>query len=83
VPVGHEIRLLRQRPQGGVIPLGPQADDLQVRAVDPRPATAPAPSADGYELTRLGTALGHALRPLDEWAVTWAQAQNDQNPVEA
>ncbi|WP_392676027.1 winged helix-turn-helix transcriptional regulator [Streptomyces sp. LN785] len=46
-----------------------------------------APSADGYELTRLGTALGYALQPLDEWAVTWAQAQaqeqNDQNPVEA
>ncbi|WP_327149166.1 winged helix-turn-helix transcriptional regulator [Nocardia sp. NBC_01329] len=44
-----------------------------------------APSADGYELTELGTALGYALRPLDEWAITWAQAQerNDQNPVEA
>lgn len=44
-----------------------------------------APSADGYELTHLGTALGHALRPLDEWAITWAQAQvqNDQSPVEA
>lgn len=43
-----------------------------------------APSADGYELTRLGAALGHALRPLDEWAITWARAQerNDQNPVE-
>ncbi|MFE2552298.1 winged helix-turn-helix transcriptional regulator [Streptomyces sp. NPDC059355] len=44
-----------------------------------------AASADGYELTGLGTALGHALRPLDEWAITWAQAQaqaqNDQNPV--
>lgn len=44
-----------------------------------------APSADGYELTRLGTALGHALRPLDEWAITWAQAQeqNDRNPGQA
>lgn len=43
-----------------------------------------APSADGYELTRLGTALGDALRPLDEWAITWAQAQaqNDQDPEE-
>ncbi|MFI5633462.1 winged helix-turn-helix transcriptional regulator [Streptomyces sp. NPDC051664] len=43
-----------------------------------------APSADGYELTRLGTALGYALQPLDEWAIAWAQAQeqNDQNPVE-
>lgn len=44
-----------------------------------------APSAGGYELTRLGTALGHALRPLDEWAITWAQAQEQdgQGPVEA
>jgi DNA-binding HxlR family transcriptional regulator len=44
-----------------------------------------APSADGYELTRLGAALGHALRPLNEWAITWAQAQeqNDQTPVQA
>ena len=44
-----------------------------------------APSADGYELTRLGTDLGHALRPLDEWAISWAQGQeqNDQNPGEA
>src|SRR4051812_42225232 len=32
-------------------------------------------SADGYQLTRLGTALGHALRPLDQWATTWAQEQ--------
>ncbi|MFA1545018.1 winged helix-turn-helix transcriptional regulator [Actinomadura chokoriensis] len=42
-------------------------------------------SADGYELTRLGTALCQALRPLDEWAITWAQAQegNDQGPMEA
>ncbi|UYM04197.1 winged helix-turn-helix transcriptional regulator [Solicola gregarius] len=41
-------------------------------------------SADGYELTRLGAALGHALQPLDEWAITWAQTleQNDQTPVE-
>ncbi|MFJ6699410.1 winged helix-turn-helix transcriptional regulator [Streptomyces sp. NPDC091272] len=44
-----------------------------------------APSADGYELTPLGTALSHALQPLDEWAVTWAQAQeqNGQDPAEA
>lgn len=44
-----------------------------------------APSADGYELTELGTALIHALRPLDEWATIWAQAQeqNDHNPAEA
>jgi len=44
-----------------------------------------APSADGYELTQLGTALGHALRPLDEWAITWMHAQehNEQSPVEA
>lgn len=44
-----------------------------------------APSADGYELTRLGAALSHALRPLNEWAITWAQAQeqNDQNPAQA
>jgi DNA-binding HxlR family transcriptional regulator len=44
-----------------------------------------ASSADGYELTRLGTALSHALRPLDEWAITWTQAQeqNDQDPAEA
>ncbi|WP_079063368.1 winged helix-turn-helix transcriptional regulator [Peterkaempfera griseoplana] len=42
-----------------------------------------APSADGYELTRLGTALGPALQPLAEWAVTWAQEQDDQKPGEA
>ncbi|MFF1571026.1 winged helix-turn-helix transcriptional regulator [Streptomyces sp. NPDC058293] len=44
-----------------------------------------APSVDGYELTRLGAALSHALQPLNEWAITWAQAQeqNDQNPAEA
>lgn len=43
-----------------------------------------AQSADGYELTRLGTALRDALRPLDEWAITWAQEQehNDQEPTE-
>ncbi|MFI6663003.1 winged helix-turn-helix transcriptional regulator [Streptomyces sp. NPDC050523] len=43
-----------------------------------------APSADGYELTRLGTALGDALRPLDEWAAIWAQEQehDDQEPTE-
>jgi DNA-binding HxlR family transcriptional regulator len=34
-----------------------------------------APSADGYELTRQGAALSQALRPFDEWATTWAQAQ--------
>lgn len=43
------------------------------------------PSVDGYELTQLGAALIQALRPLDEWAIAWAQTQeqNDQNPVEA
>lgn len=43
-----------------------------------------APSTDGYELTRQGAALGHALRPLDEWAIAWAQAQeqNDQDSAE-
>ncbi|UZI26827.1 winged helix-turn-helix transcriptional regulator [Streptomyces sp. VB1] len=43
-----------------------------------------APSADGYELTRLGTALRDALRPLDEWAIAWAQEQehDDQDPTE-
>lgn len=40
-------------------------------------------SADGYELTRLGTALRHALRPLDEWAITWAQEQASQNAADA
>ncbi|MFE7853321.1 winged helix-turn-helix transcriptional regulator [Streptomyces sp. NPDC101209] len=34
-----------------------------------------AQSAEGYELTRLGTALSDALRPLDEWAAIWAQEQ--------
>lgn len=44
-----------------------------------------APSPDGYELTRLGAALSQALRPLNEWAITWAQAQeqNDHNPAKA
>ncbi|MEU6273956.1 helix-turn-helix domain-containing protein [Streptomyces populi] len=32
-------------------------------------------SSEGYGLTRLGTALGHALRPLDEWAAAWAREQ--------
>ena len=43
-----------------------------------------AASADGYELTRLGTALRDALRPLDEWAITWAREQerDDQEPAE-
>ncbi|TDU83301.1 HxlR family transcriptional regulator [Kribbella voronezhensis] len=41
-----------------------------------------APSTDGYELTPLGEALSHALQPLNEWANTWAQTQ-DQNPAEA
>jgi DNA-binding HxlR family transcriptional regulator len=43
-----------------------------------------APSADGYKLTRLGTALRDALRPLDEWATAWAQEQehSDQEPTE-
>lgn len=44
-----------------------------------------APSAEGYELTRSGAALRDALRPLDEWATTWAQEQegNDQEPTGA
>lgn len=44
-----------------------------------------APSADGYELTRLGTELSGAFRRLDEWAVTWAQEleRNDQEPTES
>ncbi|MFE2408798.1 winged helix-turn-helix transcriptional regulator [Kitasatospora sp. NPDC059408] len=44
-----------------------------------------APAADGYELTRLGAELGDALRPLGEWAATWAQAQeqDDQGPAGA
>jgi DNA-binding HxlR family transcriptional regulator len=44
-----------------------------------------ASSSDGYELTRLGAELSQALRPFDEWAVAWAQAQeqNDQHPAEA
>ncbi|MFJ1802259.1 winged helix-turn-helix transcriptional regulator [Streptomyces sp. NPDC088180] len=43
-----------------------------------------ASSADGYELTRLGTALRDALRPLDEWSIAWAQEQahDDQEPTE-
>ncbi|KAB1988333.1 winged helix-turn-helix transcriptional regulator [Streptomyces triticiradicis] len=32
-------------------------------------------SSDGYGLTRTGTALGHVLRPLDEWATVWAREQ--------
>ncbi|MEU9944062.1 winged helix-turn-helix transcriptional regulator [Streptomyces lavendulae] len=36
-------------------------------------------STDGYELTRLGTALRHALGPLGEWANTWAQAQEQEH----
>jgi DNA-binding HxlR family transcriptional regulator len=42
-----------------------------------------APSADGYQLTPVGAALRDALRPLDEWAITWAHAQEqkDQNPA--
>ncbi|WP_037359545.1 winged helix-turn-helix transcriptional regulator [Amycolatopsis orientalis] len=34
-----------------------------------------ASSAEGYELTPLGTALRDALRPLDEWASVWAREQ--------
>jgi len=43
-----------------------------------------ASSADGYELTPLGTALRDALRPLDEWASVWAREQEltDQQPTE-
>jgi DNA-binding HxlR family transcriptional regulator len=44
-------------------------------------------SPDGYGLTRLGAALGDALRPLDDWATVWArtqaQAQGGQDSVEA
>ncbi|WP_419999019.1 winged helix-turn-helix transcriptional regulator [Streptomyces boninensis] len=32
-----------------------------------------ASSADGYELTQLGTALGEALQPLDAWSRQWAE----------
>ncbi|MDT6986287.1 winged helix-turn-helix transcriptional regulator [Streptomyces lusitanus] len=48
-----------------------------------------APSADGYELTPLGAALRDALQPLDAWAITWAEAQeqarehDDQGSAEA
>ncbi|WP_198675888.1 winged helix-turn-helix transcriptional regulator [Kribbella monticola] len=42
-----------------------------------------APSTDGYELTRLGAALSQALQPLNEWANTWAEEQDDQNPAKA
>lgn len=43
-----------------------------------------AQSTEGYELTRLGTALSHALRPLDDWAAIWAQEQahEDEEPTE-
>ncbi|MFD9902762.1 winged helix-turn-helix transcriptional regulator [Streptomyces sp. NPDC059063] len=37
-----------------------------------------AASPDGYELTRLGAALGDALRPLDEWAIAWEQEQEQE-----
>ena len=44
-----------------------------------------ASSSEGYELTQLGTSLSQALRPLDDWAITWAQAQanEDHGPAEA
>ncbi|MGW1752546.1 winged helix-turn-helix transcriptional regulator [Streptomyces sp. NPDC002092] len=44
-----------------------------------------APSADGYELTRSGAELSQALRPFNEWAIAWAQAQeqNEEDPAEA
>ncbi|MGW3909981.1 winged helix-turn-helix transcriptional regulator [Streptomyces sp. NPDC005070] len=35
-------------------------------------------AADGYELTPLGAALGDALRPLDDWAIAWAQEQEQE-----
>ncbi|MFJ7965536.1 winged helix-turn-helix transcriptional regulator [Streptomyces sp. NPDC096324] len=35
-------------------------------------------AADGYGLTPLGAALGEALRPLDDWATTWAQEQEQE-----
>ncbi|WP_153450174.1 winged helix-turn-helix transcriptional regulator [Streptomyces smaragdinus] len=43
-----------------------------------------AASADGYELTPLGAALRDALRPLEEWAHTWAREQehNNREPME-
>jgi DNA-binding HxlR family transcriptional regulator len=31
-------------------------------------------TADGYQLTPMGTSLGQALAPLNEWANTWAGA---------
>jgi DNA-binding HxlR family transcriptional regulator len=42
------------------------------------------PSAEGYQLTQLGTALHAALRPFDEWALIWAQEQKhkDQEPTQ-
>ncbi|MFD5636683.1 winged helix-turn-helix transcriptional regulator [Streptomyces sp. NPDC127077] len=44
-------------------------------------------AADGYGLTPLGAALGEALRPLDDWATTWAQEQEQEpdgrGPAEA
>jgi DNA-binding HxlR family transcriptional regulator len=33
-------------------------------------------TAGGYQLTPLGTSLGQALAPLNEWADTWAQARH-------
>jgi len=35
---------------------------------------------ESYELTAAGTSLGTALKPLDEWAVAWAQSRPRQTP---
>jgi DNA-binding HxlR family transcriptional regulator len=35
-----------------------------------------AATAHGYRLTPLGSSLGKALAPLDEWANAWAQTQD-------
>ena len=34
-------------------------------------------TGEGYELAPLGTALGQALAPLDQWANTWAHTIDD------
>jgi DNA-binding HxlR family transcriptional regulator len=33
-------------------------------------------TTDGYQLTPLGTSLGQALAPLNEWADTWAKTRH-------
>jgi len=32
---------------------------------------------DAYELTATGASLGKALKPLDQWAVSWIEASGD------